>query len=151
MLKFCARRALTSLNKFNGGSFIFRTGINASNQRHNHTASIHRIISEKEVETYAHLSGDINPIHLQGPRSIVHGTFLLGLVSNVIGTKLPGAGAVVSSLNCKFIRPCEVNSEIKVTVSCPSVRKITTMTFQIEKSENSEVIAQGEAKVIVKT
>ena len=64
MLEFCARRTLTTLNKFNGRSFIFRTGINASNQRHNQTASIHRIISEKEVETYAHLSGDINPIHL---------------------------------------------------------------------------------------
>lgn len=117
--------------------------------RFHHSATIYRTISEEEVRNYALLSGDTNPIHLRGSDSIVHGTFLLGLVSQVIGTKLPGDGAVVSSLNSRFIKPCKVNSGIKVTVSCDRFRKITQMKFIIQSEETSETLAEGDVNVVI--
>jgi len=122
--------------------------IKSNSLRQQHTASINRFISAQQVEEYTQLSGDLNPIHAAGEQSLVHGTFLLGIVSGVIGTQLPGPGSVVSSLEVRFLRPCQVNSDVKVEVSCQSIRKITKIEFSIQNLKTNERIAEGNAKVL---
>lgn len=87
---------------------------------HNH----HRFISEDDVLTFARITGDDNPLHVDkeyaattrfGHR-IVHGVFLLGLISKVLGRNFPGPGSVAVSISCRFLRPVKVNSEVRVSV-----------------------------------
>ena len=61
-----------------------------------------RFISEDDVQTFADITGDDNPIHVDeeyaresrfGHR-VVHGVFLLGLISKVLGRDFPGHGSV---------------------------------------------------------
>jgi len=115
-----------------------------------HTVSVTRTISIEDVKKFADLSGDRNPIHLSGEDSIVHGTFLLACVSSIMGTKLPGPGSIVSTLNVQFLNPCKVNSEVEISVSCEEIRKITTVTFMIENVTSNNLIAKGDAKLLKK-
>jgi acyl dehydratase len=83
-----------------------------------------RVITAEEVQMYAKLTGDDNPIHIdeefaKGTRfgkRIVHGAFLLGVISKVLGRDFPGHGSVAVSFAVKFVRPVPVGSTISVEV-----------------------------------
>ena len=89
------------------------------------TFSFSRTITRDEVRAFADISGDDNPIHVDQDyvakhtnfeRPIVHGVFLLAVVSKVLGRDFPGHGSVAVALSAKFIRPVLVDSEITVEV-----------------------------------
>jgi len=46
-----------------------------------------RTISKSDVQRFAELSGDTNPIHFEGESPIVHGALLLSIVSGILGTE----------------------------------------------------------------
>ena len=81
-------------------------------------------ISIDDVRTFAEVTGDHNPIHVDHEyadnsrygKPIVHGVLLMGIVSKVIGHEFPGHGSVAVSLSCRFLRPVPVDSEITVEV-----------------------------------
>lgn len=83
-----------------------------------------RPISAADVQAFADVSGDDNPLHLDPDfaattpfgQPIVHGAFLLGIVSKVLGRDYPGHGSIAVSLSAKFVRPVPVGSEITVEV-----------------------------------
>lgn len=83
-----------------------------------------RHISADDVQRFAEVSGDDNPIHVdpeyaattQFGKPIVHGVFLLAVVSKVLGRDYPGHGAVAVSISSKFLRPVPVGSDITVEV-----------------------------------
>jgi len=88
------------------------------------TYDFHRFISEEDVLTFARITGDDNPLHVDAEYAkstrfgdrIVHGVFLLGLISKVLGRDFPGPGSVAVSITCRFLRPVRVNSEVRVSV-----------------------------------
>ena len=89
------------------------------------TFSFSRFISAEDVRDFAKVSGDDNPIHVdedyvqtstEFERPIVHGVFLLAVVSKVLGRDFPGYGSVAVALSSKFVRPVLVDSEITVEV-----------------------------------
>jgi 3-hydroxybutyryl-CoA dehydratase len=88
------------------------------------THTFTRPITAEDVARFAEVSGDDNPLHLDAEyaattpfgRPIVHGAFLLAVVSKVLGRDYPGHGAVAVSLSAKFLRPVPVGSEITVEV-----------------------------------
>ena len=89
------------------------------------TYSFSRFISAADVHEFAEVSGDDNPIHVNEDyvvsstdfeRPIVHGVFLLAVVSKVLGKDFPGHGSVAVALSSKFVRPVLVDSEITVEV-----------------------------------
>ena len=73
---------------------------------------------------FADLTGDDNPIHVdeeyaKGTRfgkPIVHGIFLLGIISKALGRDFPGPGCIAVSIQAKFLRPVPVGSEITVEI-----------------------------------
>lgn len=83
-----------------------------------------RFISEEDVALFAQVTGDDNPIHLDGEYAqttrfggcIVHAVFLLGLISKVLGRDFPGPGSVAVTISCRFLRPVPVNSDVRVDV-----------------------------------
>jgi len=86
--------------------------------------SCRRFISRDDVATFARISGDDNPIHIDDEvardtgfdRPVVHGVLLLGVISKLLGHDFPGPGSIAVSLAVKFLRPVYVDTEVLVTV-----------------------------------
>lgn len=111
--------------------------------------SVYRKITNNDILKFAELTGDFNPIHTESARNIVHGAFLNGLVSGLIGTKLPGAGTVVIEQHLTFPKPCYAGDIVEITVKVVSVRKIIKCEYTcIANGEN--VVLEGIAKVMKK-
>lgn len=86
-------------------------------------ASITKTFRDKDVRAYAELTGDDNPIHLDEDyaattpfeRCIVHGKLVEGLVSAVLGTKLPGPKSIFRTTTAKFHAPVFPGEQITAT------------------------------------
>lgn len=83
-----------------------------------------RVLTAEDVKTFADLTGDDNPIHVDAEyakttrfgKPIVHGVLLLGIISKVLGRDFPGHGSIAVAISCRFLRPVPVGSEITVEV-----------------------------------
>jgi 3-hydroxybutyryl-CoA dehydratase len=88
-----------------------------------------RYISADDVKRFAEVVGDLNPIHLDAEfaeksffkKRIVHGAFLAGLISKVLGIDFPGQGTVYISQNSTFKRPVYVDTTVLVEVKVTQV------------------------------
>lgn len=91
--------------------------------------SFEKHISAEDVRHFAEIVGDLNPIHLDSEfaektffkRRIVHGAFLIGLLSKILGMDFPGQGTVYISQNSVFKRPVYVDTTVKVEVKVTEV------------------------------
>ena len=116
-----------------------------------------RHISADDVQRFAAVVGDLNPIHLDAEfaansffkKRIVHGAFLVGLISKVLGMDFPGQGPVYISQNSVFKRPVYVDTtvsvEVKVTQVIAEKRRLIMDTNIL--NSNSEVCLAGLATV----
>ena len=88
-----------------------------------------RYISADDVRQFAKIVGDSNPVHVDPEfaeksffkKRIVHGAFLAGLISKVLGMDFPGQGTIYISQNAVFKRPVYVDSMVLVEVSVTQV------------------------------
>lgn len=87
-------------------------------------ATLLRTVMAADVVRFAEVSGDGNPVHLSdhyaaktrfGQR-IAHGMFTGSLISALIGTRLPGAGAVYLSQTFEFKAPVKIGDVIEASV-----------------------------------
>lgn len=109
-----------------------------------------RFISEDDVRTFAEITGDDNPIHVDDAyasntrfgRKIVHGVLLLGIISKVLGRDFPGHGSIAVALSARFLRPVPVGSEITVEV------KITEK-IEARKHAKARVYIYHEGKTVL--
>lgn len=85
-------------------------------------ASFDRHVSEADIDTFAALSGDHNPLHSDAAyaaktnygKRIAHGAFQVGLASTMAGMYLPGRNVVVGSMRSRFPAPLYVPAEVAV-------------------------------------
>lgn len=124
-------------------------------------ASLSKTISERDVVTFAEISGDQNPLHLDetfakqtrfGAR-IAHGAFTFGLISAVLGMELPGPGTVYLSQNLKFLKPVFFNDTLTANVQITAIRSdkgIVTLKTDCT-NQRGEQVAEGEAVVFHET
>jgi len=83
-----------------------------------------RTLTMEDVRAFADVTGDDNPIHIDeeaGRQSrfgqpVVHGVYLLGIASKVLGRDFPGPGSIAVSLSAKFLRPVPVGEEVTIEV-----------------------------------
>src|SRR5215468_9521782 len=89
------------------------------------TETLSKTIAASDVVGFAQLTGDRNPIHLSehfaartpfGKR-IAHGLYTAGLISAVLGTRLPGPGAIYISQTLHFRAPVKIGDTVTVTVT----------------------------------
>jgi 3-hydroxybutyryl-CoA dehydratase len=81
-------------------------------------------VAAADVAGFAQLTGDRNPIHLsedyaahtQFQRRIAHGLYTAGLISAVLGTRLPGPGAIYISQTLNFRAPVFIGDRVDVKV-----------------------------------
>jgi enoyl-CoA hydratase len=119
--------------------------------------TVNKIFTEQEVEQFSSMSLDDNPIHLNkeyaentvfGAR-IVHGILVVSLFSGLIGTRLPGHGAIYLSQNILFKYPIFISEKLEASVEIIKIREdkpIITLKTVCMKS-NGTVAVEGEAVV----
>jgi len=91
--------------------------------------SFERHISAEDVWQFAKVIGDLNPVHLDAEfaensffkKRIVHGAFLGGLISKILGMDFPGQGTIYISQETAFKRPVYVDTTVKVNVKVTEV------------------------------
>ncbi|MEQ8665768.1 MAG: MaoC family dehydratase [Rhodospirillales bacterium] len=88
-------------------------------------AEFTKIVTEQDVEDFARISGDTNPVHLNEEYAqstmfkgrIAHGVLTAGLISTVFGTILPGPGAIFVAKSMKFKAPVRLGDEVTAVVT----------------------------------
>ncbi|MEM6801803.1 MAG: MaoC family dehydratase [Bacteroidota bacterium] len=115
--------------------------------------------TQAEVEAFAQVSGDDNPIHLDEAyaaktsfkKPIMHG-FLAGSVfSRIIGTKFPGEGSVYLKQSLAFRRPMYVDVTYKAVLTVKmhnKSRHIAEIETKIMGLEDGKAYLTGEAQVM---
>lgn len=111
------------------------------------TVSVDRKITESDLQKFVELSGDSNAFHVNTPK-IVHGAFLMSLVSGVMGTKLPGHGSLLLKQQMRFPRACFVNEKVTITVNVTEVKRIITCAFDVYAHKDKVIVLDGEAKIM---
>jgi 3-hydroxybutyryl-CoA dehydratase len=121
------------------------------------SAEITKIFSEEDVFLFAGITGDRNPVHISkeyaaasrfGER-IVHGILTAGLISAVIGMKLPGPGCLYVSQTLNFLGPVKIGDEITAVAEIVEVisekrLRIRTRCF----NQRKDTVLDGEAIII---
>ena len=121
------------------------------------TRYIRKIITDRDIEQFAEISTDHNPVHLDDEYArdtifegrIAHGMLTAGLVSAVIGEQLPGHGTIYMSQNLKFLAPVRpgdlVHAEVKV-VDMVIDKRLVKLDCRCEV--NGKNVLVGEAMVL---
>lgn len=123
-------------------------------------ASISKKVTDRDIELFAEVSLDENPIHLDEEfaktsmfkQRIAHGMLSAGLISAVIGTQLPGVNTIYMSQSLKFVAPVFIGDEITAEVEVINKRddrNIVTLKTTVVNQDGKEVV-NGEAVVLKK-
>ncbi len=110
------------------------------------------IIREEDGRSFAELSRDLNPIHLDESyaketrfeKRIAHGMLLGSYISAVIGTELPGVGAIYMKQELSFLRPVYYGDRIRVEVCVKELlteKKRAVLSTNCYNQKGEQVIA----------
>ena len=122
-------------------------------------ATFTKIISDEDITTFAKISGDENPVHVNDAYAkgtmfggrIAHGILVAGLISAVLGTALPGPGAIYMNQQLRFLAPVrpgdEATARAKVTEWDSEKGRITLLT-EVTNQDGVTVIT-GEARLVM--
>lgn len=122
------------------------------------SAMFGRTVTDADIAAFAGVSGDTNPIHLHdgfarttrfGQR-IAHGMLSGSFISTVIGTKLPGPGAVYISQTMNFMAPVMIGDTITAIATVAVIDdKRRRVTLKTQCLNGDKVVIDGEAVVLV--
>ena len=116
-----------------------------------------RVLTPDDVQGFADVTGDDNPLHLDPEyaaetpfgRPIVHGVYVLGLASKVLGRDFPGHGSVAVSLSARFLRPVPVGEEVTIEVKvAEKIEKHRHVRIRLYAYTGGKMAVGGEAVVI---
>jgi 3-hydroxybutyryl-CoA dehydratase len=123
------------------------------------TAAIRKTITETDIGVFAGLTGDFNPIHMDadfaaGTRfqsRIAHGMLTAGLISHVLGMRLPGTGAIYLGQTLRFSAPVRAGDTIEARAEVielmPVQRRVRLRT--VCTNQRGETVLQGEALMLM--
>jgi len=121
-------------------------------------AETRAVITAEMIDTFANITGDHNPIHVDEDAAkeagfagrIAHGALSASFISAVLGNDLPGPGAVFVELNLRFRKPAFIGDEI---IAVAEVAEINERTGRVKMKCHCEVkgqkICRGDAGVFV--
>ena len=122
------------------------------------TADMEREVRAEDLEAFAAVTGDANPLHLDETyakttpfkQRIAHGMLSAGYISAVIAMKLPGPGTIYVSQTLKFLRPVKIGDVVRAQVEVAAIDEergwvtMNTICF-VGKRE----VVKGEAVLVV--
>lgn len=121
-------------------------------------AELVRTLTARDIDAFAVVSGDVNPAHVDTEfaegdifhKVIAHGMWGGALISNVLGTQLPGPGTIYLEQSLKFLKPVGVGDTVTVRVIVTEKhdeKKRLTLDCTCTNGDGKPVIA-GQAHVI---
>lgn len=122
-------------------------------------ASFAKTVTEADVTTFAGLIGDFNPIHVDAEyarrsrfgQRVAHGMLTGGLISAVLGNKLPGPGSIYLSQQLEFLAPVFIGDTITAIVEVANWqpdKRIITLRTDCYNQDDKQVIT-GRAALLV--
>ena len=122
------------------------------------SASYDRVVTAEDIDCFAELSGDNNPVHLDEDFAkqtifngrIAHGMLAASFISTTVGTKLPGFGSIYVSQILKFKAPVRIGDKVKTKAIVKSVDKgrkrvvMETLCYVQDK-----IVLEGEAELML--
>jgi 3-hydroxybutyryl-CoA dehydratase len=123
-------------------------------------ASMTKTVSEHDVYTFAGVTGDFNPVHVNSEfakqtmfkERIAHGMLSAGFISAVLGTALPGANTIYLGQELSFKAPVKIGDTVTATVEC--VEKIAEKNRLIFRTtvtnQDGVLVVDGKATVLKK-
>ena len=122
------------------------------------THQTEHVITEKDIELFAEVSGDRNPLHMDeefakqtafGQR-IAHGALTASYISGILGNDLPGPGSIFVGLNMRFRRPVYIGSHVIVKVEVTEMKERgNRVTLKVSCNVDGKAAISGEAMVMV--
>jgi 3-hydroxybutyryl-CoA dehydratase len=117
-----------------------------------------RLVTGADIDTFAAVTGDDNPVHLDeayaagtpfGGR-VAHGMLSAGYISAVIGSKLPGPGAIYVSQSLRFRRPVRIGDTVTARVEVTAIDAARgRVTFRTLCLVDGKPVVEGEAEIRV--
>lgn len=116
-----------------------------------------KVVGESDIAAFAAVSGDDNPVHLDAAfaattpfkERIAHGMLTASYISALIGTRLPGPGAIYVSQTLSFKRPVKIGDAVTARVEIAALDAAKgRVTFTCSCSVGGKAVLEGEAVVI---
>ena len=117
-----------------------------------------KTITETDVILFAGVSTDINPVHLDEEaakkgifgKRVAHGILVSGLISAVLGNKLPGPGSIYMGQELKFLAPVyigdTITAEVEIIDLVPEKCRIKLNT--VCTNQDGKVVISGTALIM---
>jgi 3-hydroxybutyryl-CoA dehydratase len=117
-----------------------------------------KTVTDADISLFAGVTGDTNPVHLNQEFAeatmfkgrIAHGMLCAGLISAVLGTKLPGPGCIYIGQNLSFKAPVKIGDTVSARVT---VREIIAgkrrVVFDTQCFVRETLVVDGEATLLV--
>ncbi len=123
-------------------------------------AAVSRQVTAAQVEAFARVTGDTNPVHLDeayaaGTRfghRIAHGMLCASYISALMGTEFPGPGTIYVNQSLSFLKPVYLGDTLEVSVTVTGYRPekaLLTLETAIQNQRGEKVLA-GEAVCLVR-
>lgn len=120
-------------------------------------ARLQRTVEERDIQLFAAVSGDRNPVHLDAEYAtaslfkerIAHGMFSGALISAAIACELPGPGTIYLGQQLKFTRPVKLGDQL--TVELEVLEKLAKGRVRLAtrvSNQAGELVVDGEAEVL---
>jgi len=119
-------------------------------------STLSKTITAADIQTYAEVSEDRNPIHLDEEfaknsmfkERIAHGMLTAGFFSAILGTQLPGVNTIYLKQTLEFTAPVRIGDTITAEVEVAekleknNIRLVTTA-----RNQDGKIVVKGEALV----
>ena len=121
-------------------------------------SSYKKTITAKDIEAFAALTGDSNPVHLDADYAattpfkarIAHGMMSAGLISTVLGTQLPGPGCIYLDQQIKFRAPVFIDDTVVATVTVEEInQRRGRVSLKTQCFVKDKLVADGTASMMV--
>jgi 3-hydroxybutyryl-CoA dehydratase len=122
------------------------------------SASYERVITDKDIEEFAEVSGDHNPVHLDDAYAkttrfkgrIAHGLLGASFISTVLASKLPGPGTVYLGQSLAFKAPVRPGDKLEARATVTEIRREKKqVVLKTECRVGETLVIDGEATVLV--
>lgn len=122
----------------------------------NQERRITKIVTEEDIDAFAKVSGDYNPIHIDDEyaaksifkKRIAHGMLSASYISAILGTDFPGIGTIYMGQTLCFLKPIYVGDTIEIVVRLKELGEKGRATLQTNVlNMDGDMIIEGEALV----
>lgn len=121
-------------------------------------AYMQKQVTEQDIVSFADVTGDHNPVHMDEAYAastffktrIAHGMLSAGFISAVLGTRMPGPGAVYMSQTLRFLAPVRIGNLVRTVVKVVGLdSKKKRAQFHCWCEVDGNMVVEGEALVFV--